>query len=109
MAAPPPTPIFAPPFINFPPPETPFMKEVSQFEEDDDSDEELDSASSKLKKMLHIRTSSSNQGDSTPEKDASERMRRKSLRRLRKSLSDAASDANETFKGVFRGRKSSGV
>ena len=78
-------------------------------EDDDENDEEeAESAATKLKKILHIRTSSSNQDDGTAEKECVERPKGRKLRRLRKSLSDAANDANETLKCVFR-RKSEGA
>lgn len=82
-------------------------EEKSHFDFDDDDDEESKSAAAKLKKMLQIRTVSSEQDDGVGEKDDVVRSEKGSLRRLRKSLSSAASDANETLKGVFvfRGRK----
>ena len=84
--------------------------DVSFFDVDDEDDdenceEEAESAAMKLKKILHIRTSDSFQGDGMAEKECVERPKGNKLRRLRKSLSDAANDANETLKCVFR-RKS---
>lgn len=82
------------------------VENVSFFDDDDEDDEEEEeSAAMKLKKILHIRTSISNHDDETAEKELTERVKGMGLRRIRKSLSDAASDANETLKFVFR-RKS---
>lgn len=84
------------------------MEDVSFFDDDDDEDYEADgeeSASTKLKNILHIRTSSSNQVDETAERKPMEWQKIRGLMRLRKSLSDVASDANETLKGVFRSKK----
>lgn len=86
-------------------PSTPgVVEDVSFFDTDDEDDEdERESAAMKLKKILHIRAASSDHSDEPAERDASQQPRTgKGLRRLRKSLSDAASDANETLKSVFR-------
>jgi hypothetical protein len=103
------TPLSAPPVPPLPPIpqlDEPVEEEVSHFDFDSDEDQEDDeSAGIKLKRLLHIRTSSSNHDDGAAEKPRIQRLKTKSLRRLRKSLSDAASDANETLKGVFRPKK----
>jgi hypothetical protein len=105
MSTDPLTPLFAPvPPIDLSNPDV--VENISFFDDDDEDDEEEEeSTAMKLKKILHIRTSSSNHDDETAEKELTERAKGKGLRRLRKSLSDAASYANETLKCVFR-RKS---
>lgn len=102
------TPLFAPP------PDLPaldllnsfMLEEKSHFDYDDDDEDEEVTTGKKLKKMLHIRAESLPQTNDSSEHARLERLRtKKSFRKLRKSLSDAASDANETFKGVFRAKK----